>query len=172
MRKAQNVYGGHNRHNREERALEHTVVNVKQYHALIYKRNNRKRDKLPQKMIAACGNKGQQGYGQHNHLETINRVRLHGSVRAFIEAEGIDNGENLHALAIPADISAHVSHSKEFGLNTIEVEGFRYTIESGALYTRAKSHGKWIPTQIQMIPFCAFGNRGETDMLTWFHEKM
>jgi DUF1680 family protein len=87
-------------------------------------------------------------------------------------AEGIDNGENLHALAIPADISAHVSHSKEFGLNTIEVEGFRYTIESGALYTRAKSHGKWIPTQIQMIPFCTFGNRGETDMLTWFHEKM
>jgi DUF1680 family protein len=64
-------------------------------------------------------------------------------------AEGIDNGENLHALAIPADISAHVSHSKEFGLNTIEVEGFRYTIESGALYTRAKSHGKWIPLKFR-----------------------
>ena len=30
--------------------------------------------------------------GHYNHLETINRVRLHGSVRAFIEAEGIDNG--------------------------------------------------------------------------------
>ena len=30
--------------------------------------------------------------GHYNHLETINRVRLHGSIRAFIENEGIDNG--------------------------------------------------------------------------------
>ena len=30
--------------------------------------------------------------GHYNHLETINRVRLHGSVKAFIENEGIDNG--------------------------------------------------------------------------------
>ena len=30
--------------------------------------------------------------GHYNHLETINRVRHHGSVKAFIEAEKIDNG--------------------------------------------------------------------------------
>ena len=30
--------------------------------------------------------------GHYNHLETINRVRLHGSIPAFIEKEGIDNG--------------------------------------------------------------------------------
>ncbi|MBR2718524.1 MAG: hypothetical protein IKB78_04395 [Clostridia bacterium] len=30
--------------------------------------------------------------GHYNHLETINRVRYHGSVSKFIEAEGIDNG--------------------------------------------------------------------------------
>jgi len=30
--------------------------------------------------------------GHYNHLETINRVRLHGSIGAFIKAEGIDNG--------------------------------------------------------------------------------
>ena len=30
--------------------------------------------------------------GHYNHLETINRVRLHGSVKEFIRAEGIDNG--------------------------------------------------------------------------------
>ena len=30
--------------------------------------------------------------GHYNHLETINRVRLHGSVAEFIRAEGIDNG--------------------------------------------------------------------------------
>ena len=30
--------------------------------------------------------------GHYNHLDTINRVRLHGSIRQFIQAEGIDNG--------------------------------------------------------------------------------
>ncbi len=30
--------------------------------------------------------------GHYNHLDTINRVRYHGSVAKFIEAEGIDNG--------------------------------------------------------------------------------
>lgn len=30
--------------------------------------------------------------GHYNHLETINRVRLHGSIPAFIRNEGIDNG--------------------------------------------------------------------------------
>jgi len=30
--------------------------------------------------------------GHYNHLETINRVRLHGSISAFIREEGIDNG--------------------------------------------------------------------------------
>ena len=30
--------------------------------------------------------------GHYNHLDTINRVRYHGSIRQFIQAEGIDNG--------------------------------------------------------------------------------
>ena len=34
--------------------------------------------------------------GHYNHLETINRVRYHGSIAKFIEAEGIDNGIIYH----------------------------------------------------------------------------
>jgi len=30
--------------------------------------------------------------GHYNHLDTLNRVRYHGSIPAFIEGEGIDNG--------------------------------------------------------------------------------
>lgn len=30
--------------------------------------------------------------GHYNHLDTLNRVRYHGSIREFIHAEGIDNG--------------------------------------------------------------------------------
>ena len=30
--------------------------------------------------------------GHYNHLDTINRVKYHGSIESFIEKEGIDNG--------------------------------------------------------------------------------
>ena len=30
--------------------------------------------------------------GHYHHIDTINRVRRHGSIPAFMEAEGIDNG--------------------------------------------------------------------------------
>ena len=33
-----------------------------------------------------------QPMGHYNHLDTINRVRYHGSIKAFIENEKIDNG--------------------------------------------------------------------------------
>ncbi len=33
-----------------------------------------------------------QPMGHYNHLDTLNRVRAHGSIPAFIRAEGIDNG--------------------------------------------------------------------------------
>ena len=35
--------------------------------------------------------------GHYNHLDTLNRIRRYGSIRAFIEAEGIDNGI-IHSL--------------------------------------------------------------------------
>ncbi|MDR1600357.1 MAG: hypothetical protein LBS11_10895 [Oscillospiraceae bacterium] len=37
--------------------------------------------------------------GHYNHIDTINRVRLHGSIPAFIKAEGIDNGI-IHACVV------------------------------------------------------------------------
>ena len=33
-----------------------------------------------------------QPMGHYNHLDTLNRVRLHGSIEAFVEKENIDNG--------------------------------------------------------------------------------
>lgn len=30
--------------------------------------------------------------GHYNHIDTINKVKYHGSIPAFIEKEGIDNG--------------------------------------------------------------------------------
>ena len=36
--------------------------------------------------------------GHYNHIDTINRVRMHGSIPAFVEAEGIDNGILYHCV--------------------------------------------------------------------------
>ena len=58
-----------------------------------------------------------------------------------------------------------------FGVNTLEVEGFRY-MGGDALYSRAKNQPLMTPVKIRMIPFFSFANRGESDMITWFHEKV
>ncbi len=87
-------------------------------------------------------------------------------------AESVDNGENLHAFAISADFTSHVIYDEKYGLNTLEIEGFRYTDSDDALYTRADAKKTvLLPTKIKMIPYHAFANRGETDMLVWFKEK-
>lgn len=86
-------------------------------------------------------------------------------------AESLDNGENLHALAISADFESRVQYHAELRLNVLEADGFRYMDESDDLYTRAKKTVRKVPTKIKMIPFCAFANRGETDMLTWLREE-
>jgi DUF1680 family protein len=85
--------------------------------------------------------------------------------------ESVDNGENLHSFAIPANINATAKFSEEFDLNTLEVDAFRYVDSCESLYTRADAEQtKRIPTKLKMIPYYAFANRGETDMLVWFKE--
>lgn len=86
-------------------------------------------------------------------------------------AESVDNGENLHSFAIPANINATAKFSEEFDLNTLVVDAFRYVDSCESLYTRADAEQtKRIPTKLKMIPYYAFANRGETDMLVWFKE--
>ena len=86
-------------------------------------------------------------------------------------AESVDNVENLHGFALPAKISATAVYSAEFGLNTLKVDAFRREDTCESLYTRADAElTKVTPTKLTMIPYYAFANRGETDMLVWFNE--
>ncbi len=87
-------------------------------------------------------------------------------------AESVDNGENLHALAVSADFSSEVRYEPTLGLNVLELDAFRYGETDGGLYHRAKTSAlMWKPVKLRMIPYQAFANRGETDMLVWLHEK-
>ena len=82
--------------------------------------------------------------------------------------EGIDNCENLHALYVSQELHAKIEYNREFGLNTIETDGF---IEKppGKLYTRLQDDVE--RTRIKFIPYSCFANRGETNMLVWLHVR-
>lgn len=86
-------------------------------------------------------------------------------------AEALDNGENLHALAIPAVFAYEKEKNQDFGLPTLTVDGFQREDPDDLLYMRAdKTNIKNKPCKIKLIPYSCFANRGETDMLVWLHE--
>ncbi|MBP3481725.1 MAG: glycoside hydrolase family 127 protein [Clostridia bacterium] len=87
-------------------------------------------------------------------------------------AEGTDNcaeGENLHALCVPHDFDYSVEYDEYIGLNTLKISGFRIKSAGNTLYSREK--GNAVPVTIRLVPYSAFANRGESDMLVWLHAK-
>ncbi|MBQ8497736.1 MAG: glycoside hydrolase family 127 protein [Clostridia bacterium] len=87
-------------------------------------------------------------------------------------AESVDNGENLHAFAIPATFDYIMQFDKTLGLNTLTIDAFRYPDTENKLYIRAADAPKLSPAKLKLIPYYAFANRGESDMLVWFNEKI
>ncbi len=87
-------------------------------------------------------------------------------------AEAVDNGENLHALALDTEFGYEVKYDEFSGLNSLVVDGYRVENTTDKLYARAaKESAVKKPVKIKMIPYYSFANRGETDMLTWFNRK-
>lgn len=86
-------------------------------------------------------------------------------------AESVDNGENLHAFAVPAVFDYTLQFDETIGLDALEIDAFRYPDTGGELYVRAAQTALQ-PKKLRLIPYHAFANRGETDMLVWFNEKI
>lgn len=89
-------------------------------------------------------------------------------------AESVNNGENLHRFLLPAKTQAVARFDERFGMNVLEVAAYELCdTENGALYARADVD---VPvcqeTVLHMIPYYAFANRGECDMLVWFGMKL
>lgn len=84
-------------------------------------------------------------------------------------AESVDNGANLHALAVSPDFEAKAVADPVSGLLDYDVTGWRRKDPVDALYYRAEE--VWEPTVIRLIPYRCFANRGECDMLVWLHKK-
>lgn len=81
--------------------------------------------------------------------------------------EGIDNGKDLKNIKI--DVSSKFELEKsEFLLPTLKTKAYQQK-DSNSLYLVAGNDYEEI--SIRMIPYYAFANRGETEMLIWLLEK-
>lgn len=81
--------------------------------------------------------------------------------------EGVDNGCDLKSVFIISDSEFKVCDN-EFLLPSLETVGYRPE-ESEQLYYTAKEGYEEI--KLRFIPYYAFANRGETEMLIWILEK-
>ena len=81
-------------------------------------------------------------------------------------AESVDNGDNLHALFINIHEEIEVKYNEEFGFNVLRAKGKR-KLFSEMLYEPVSNHFE--TTDINLIPYSCFANRGKSDMLVWIN---
>ncbi len=80
--------------------------------------------------------------------------------------EGVDNGARLSRIEVSTDALSDAIEELDFhGLYSITLPAYRLK-ESRALYFDA-SESVTEPVRIKCIPYFAFANRGESDMLVW-----
>ncbi len=81
--------------------------------------------------------------------------------------EGVDNGKDLSSIRIDIKEKAEISE-KEFLVPNILLKAYKEP-ENDSLYFEATEN--YIETQLKFIPYFAYANRGETDMLIWILKK-
>jgi len=87
-------------------------------------------------------------------------------------AEGVDNHDDVHTLYFDtaAASSAAVITEEAFGLPVLDVKGWRRNNPAeGKLYYALNE--AFTETEIRMIPYCCFANRGETNMLIFLNYR-
>ena len=81
--------------------------------------------------------------------------------------EGVDNGKDLSGLKVDIKGEAQVVDG-EFLVPDIVAKGFK-EVENDSLYFDATD--EYVETSLKFIPYYAYANRGETDMLVWVLKK-
>lgn len=106
-------------------------------------------------------------YASHRVAEDAGRLCVQMGPVVYC-AEGTDNGEDLHTLALSPDFPKQPYkriRDGRIGLDTLEVSGYRIQTAGDGLYTRTTPALR--PEKIRLIPFNAFASRGESDMRVW-----
>lgn len=80
-------------------------------------------------------------------------------------AEGVDNGD-LRGLFIKRNAEFNIQYSDLYKTNIIKTSAVRYK-DNGQLYSAQKYQKE--DTELTLIPYFAFANRGESDMKVWIN---
>lgn len=83
-------------------------------------------------------------------------------------AEGVDNPLPLKGLYVDPKNGAALIDAPEYGVSAIELDGY-IKPESDELYYDYDEN--FVEQKIKLIPYYAYANRGETDMLIWLTRK-
>jgi DUF1680 family protein len=84
--------------------------------------------------------------------------------------EGVDNGEYLNAITVSPDALSGAELTRDFhGFYSITLDAQR-DLPSPALYVDA-TEAQSTPVKAKFIPYYAFANRGESDMLVWVRKQ-
>lgn len=81
--------------------------------------------------------------------------------------EAKDNGENLNSLKIPLSAEFTSEYSDLFKTDILKTVGYKSSYNSDSLYATAYPD---IKTEITLIPYYAFANRGESEMIVWINK--
>jgi DUF1680 family protein len=81
--------------------------------------------------------------------------------------EAIDNGMHLRDIRISKRSRIRVGKDRNLGVSTITLKGYRSEIPSGTSLYYDAAKEKFKEVEVKMIPYYAFANRDETDMLIW-----
>ena len=80
-------------------------------------------------------------------------------------AEGVDNEGSLHSYLLPREISATETFDESFGLYTLKIPCKRRAEFADGIYSHTPPTVE--DTELKLIPYSCFANRGECDMLVW-----
>lgn len=81
--------------------------------------------------------------------------------------EAKDNGENLNCLKIPLTAEFTSEYSDEFKTDVLKTTAYKSSYNADSLYAPAYPDEK---TEITLIPYYAFANRGESVMIVWINK--
>ena len=81
--------------------------------------------------------------------------------------EAVDNGNDLRCIEIDTNAPAKIEEG-EFILPSVTLQAFRQK-DDDKLYSPVGDD--YEPCTLQLIPYYAFANRGESEMLVWFLKK-
>jgi DUF1680 family protein len=84
-------------------------------------------------------------------------------------AERVDNPLNMHRLLLLPEMNATLEEDTLTGQYAITVDALLSSRKDGTLFQKVDN--VYEKTRVRFIPYYAFANRGETDMLVWFRYK-